>query len=77
MSEIQEKLEKLDNKVDQLVSGEMIEKPVDVHQVAKYLDVKDVRTVYRYMNELGLPHHKAGNLTRFYLSEIKTWLQKQ
>lgn len=73
--EIFQKLEKIDNKLNEL-SKNQIEEPVKIHEVAEFLGVNDIRTVYKRMNE-GLPHHKAGNLTRFFLSEVKEWLQNR
>ncbi len=51
------------------------ERWVDVDEVAAHLGVaKD--SVYRWIEERGLPAHRVGRLFRFKLSEIDTWVRQ-
>lgn len=53
----------------------MDERWVNVQDVADHLGVaKD--TVYRWIDERGLPAHRAGRLFRFKLSEIDKWVRQ-
>jgi len=50
------------------------ERWVGVDDVAAHLDVnKD--SIYRWINNKGLPAHKVGRLFRFKLSEIDDWVR--
>lgn len=51
------------------------ERWVGVNDVAAHLGVaKD--SVYRWIEERGLPAHRVGRLFRFKLSEIDTWVRQ-
>ncbi|WP_038002642.1 helix-turn-helix domain-containing protein [Syntrophorhabdus aromaticivorans] len=51
------------------------ERWVGVNEVAAHLGVaKD--SVYRWIEERGLPAHRVGRLFRFKLSEIDTWVRQ-
>ena len=51
------------------------ERWVSVQDVADHLGVaKD--TVYRWIEERGLPAQRAGRLFRFMLSEIDEWVRQ-
>ncbi|MDZ7583120.1 MAG: helix-turn-helix domain-containing protein [Deltaproteobacteria bacterium] len=51
------------------------ERWVGVDNVAAHLGVaKD--TVYRWIDERGLPAHRVGRLFRFKLSEIDDWVRQ-
>jgi len=51
------------------------ERWVSVDDVATHLGVaKD--SVYRWINERGLPVHRVGRLFRFKLSEIDDWVRQ-
>ncbi len=51
------------------------ERWVGVEDVATHLGVaKD--SVYRWINEKGLPAHRVGRLFRFKLSEIDEWVRQ-
>jgi excisionase family DNA binding protein len=51
------------------------ERWVGVHDVAAHLGVaKD--SVYRWIEERGLPAHRVGRLFRFKLSEIDEWVRQ-
>ncbi len=50
------------------------ERWVDVDEVATHLGVaRD--SVYRWIEERGLPAHRVGRLFRFKLSEIDEWVR--
>jgi len=50
------------------------ERWVSVENVAAHLDVnKD--SIYRWINNKGLPVHKVGRLFRFKLSEVDEWVR--
>jgi excisionase family DNA binding protein len=50
------------------------ERWVSVEDVASHLGVnKD--SIYRWINNKGLPVHKVGRLFRFKLSEIDEWVR--
>ena len=52
---------------------EASERWVDVDDVAAHLGVaKD--SIYRWVEERGLPAHRVGRLFRFKLSEIDEWV---
>lgn len=55
--------------------GLMMSEPwVSVENVAKYLSVaKD--SVYRWIENKGLPAHKVGRLWKFKLSEVDGWVR--
>jgi len=51
------------------------ERWVGVEDVAAHLGVaKD--SVYRWINEKGLPAHRVGRLFRFKFSEVDEWVKK-
>lgn len=51
------------------------ERWVGVDEVASHLGVaKD--SVYRWIDERGLPAHRVGRLFRFKLSEIDDWVRR-
>jgi len=50
------------------------ERWVSVANVASHLDVnKD--SIYRWINNKGLPVHRVGRLFRFKLSEVDEWVK--
>jgi excisionase family DNA binding protein len=49
---------------------------VDAETVAAYLGVTRM-SVYRWINQLGLPSHKLGRNRRFKLSEIDAWIKSR
>jgi len=51
------------------------ERWVSVEDVASHLGVnKD--SIYRWINNKGLPVHKVGRLFRFKLSEVDEWVRQ-
>ena len=53
----------------------MPETPVNIHELAKWLDV-EVATVYHY-NQLGLPRFRAGKQLKYLISDVVKWLKKR
>jgi len=54
----------------------MTEPWASVDEVAKYLGVaKD--SIYRWIENRGLPAHKIGRLWKFKLSEVDDWVRRQ
>jgi excisionase family DNA binding protein len=56
--------------------AEMTEPWASVDEVAKHLGVaKD--SIYRWIENRGLPAHKIGRLWKFKLSEVDEWVRRQ
>ena len=54
----------------------MTEPWASVDEVAKHLGVaKD--SIYRWIENRGLPAHKIGRLWKFKLSEVDDWVRRQ
>ncbi len=54
----------------------MTEPWASVDEVAKHLGVaKD--SIYRWIENRGLPAHKIGRLWKFKLSEVDEWVRRQ
>ena len=47
-----------------------------VQEIAKYLGVS-TDSVYRWVEQRGLPVHRVGRLLRFKCSEVDEWVQGQ
>lgn len=52
------------------------DEPTTVEVVARFLKVS-TRTVQRYVDEKALPCRRMGGVLRFYLGEVRTWLDAQ
>jgi len=48
---------------------------VDAEQVAAHLGIKK-HSVYRWIEDKGLPAHRVGRLFRFKLSEVDEWVRQ-
>jgi excisionase family DNA binding protein len=56
--------------------SESLESWASVHDVVNHLGVtKD--SIYRWIENRGLPAHKIGRLWKFKLSEIDAWVRMQ
>lgn len=47
---------------------------LSVDEVSEYLGVKR-DTVYKWINDKGLPAHKIGRLWKFKVSQVDTWVE--
>ncbi len=54
----------------------MKERLLTVQEVAEYLQVKP-STIYQWTHEDYIPHVKFGNLVRFRLDKIQSWIEKK
>ena len=53
---------------------EIMEKPMDVEEIAKYLH-KEVNTIYQMTHKRIIPHMKVGGTLLFDKEEIDNWLK--
>ncbi|HAT1781750.1 TPA: helix-turn-helix domain-containing protein [Legionella pneumophila] len=48
---------------------------LSVDEIGEYLGVKR-DTVYKWINERGMPASKIGRLWKFKINEVDTWIKK-
>ena len=47
---------------------------LSVDEIGEYLGVKR-DTVYKWINDKGMPAHKVGRLWKFKVSQVDTWVE--
>lgn len=53
-----------------------MEKLIGINELSQLIGARK-QTIYRWIHEQFIPHHKVGGLVRFRPSEIDAWLNKR